>query len=153
MVTSAQCVQQPQRVCPSPVPLSVCPSIRQPYRSSQARSLGGQGVQNQLPSSFSHHGVESKISHLSRCACACSVTSVMSDSLATPWTVVLGGQAPLSMGFSQQEYRSELPWLLSRESSQPRDQTHISCVSCTAGRFFTTEPLGWRGIKVITGNQ
>ena len=26
-------------------------------------------------------------------------------------------------------------------SSSPRDQTHISCVSCTAGRFSTTEPL------------
>jgi len=30
----------------------------------------------------------------------------------------------------------------SRESSQPRDQTCISYGSCTAGRFFTTEPLG-----------
>ena len=25
-------------------------------------------------------------------------------------------------------------------SSQPRDQTRVSCVSCIAGRFFTTEP-------------
>ena len=25
---------------------------------------------------------------------------------------------------------------------QPRDWTHISCVSCIAGGFFTTEPLG-----------
>ena len=25
----------------------------------------------------------------------------------------------------------------SKESSQPRDQTHVSCVSCIAGRFFT----------------
>ena len=32
--------------------------------------------------------------------------------------------------------------LSSRGSSQPRDQTHISCGSCIAGRFFTTEPLG-----------
>ena len=30
----------------------------------------------------------------------------------------------------------------SRGSSQPRDQTHISCVSALAGRFFTTAPLG-----------
>ena len=30
----------------------------------------------------------------------------------------------------------------SRPSSQCRDQTHVSCVSCIAGRFFTTEPLG-----------
>ena len=29
----------------------------------------------------------------------------------------------------------------SRKSSWPRDQTHISCASCIAGGFFTTEPL------------
>ena len=28
----------------------------------------------------------------------------------------------------------------SRASSQPRDRTYISCVSCIAGGFFTTEP-------------
>ena len=30
----------------------------------------------------------------------------------------------------------------SRGSSQPRDWTRISCISCIAGRFFTAEPLG-----------
>ena len=30
----------------------------------------------------------------------------------------------------------------SRISSQPRDRTHVSCISCTAGRFFTAEPPG-----------
>ena len=29
-----------------------------------------------------------------------------------------------------------------KRPSRPRDQTRISCGSCTAGRFFTTEPLG-----------
>ena len=29
-----------------------------------------------------------------------------------------------------------------RGSSQPRDQTHVSCVSCTEGRFFISEPPG-----------
>ena len=38
------------------------------------------------------------------------------------------------MGLPRQEY-----WSFSRGSSQPRDQSHISC---TAGRFFTTEPPG-----------
>ena len=28
-----------------------------------------------------------------------------------------------------------------RGSSQPRDQTHVSCISCIAGGFFTTEAL------------
>ena len=40
--------------------------------------------------------------------------SIMSDS-ATPWTVAC--QDPLSMGFSRQEYWSELPFPLSRGSS------------------------------------
>ena len=34
--------------------------------------------------------------------------SVMFNSFATPWTVAR--QAPLSMGFSRQEYWSELPF-------------------------------------------
>ena len=29
----------------------------------------------------------------------------------------------------------------SRGSSRPRDQTRVSCTSCIAGRFFTSEPL------------
>ena len=36
----------------------------------------------------------------------------------------------------------------SRGSSWPWDQTPISCVSCTAGGFFTTEPPGSLGRKI-----
>ena len=50
------------------------------------------------------------------CVHACSV---MSDS-ATPWTVAY--QASMSMGFPV--------W------SQPRDQTYIFCISCTARQIF-----------------
>ena len=61
--------------------------------------------------------------------------------LAIPWTVAR--QVPLSMGFSRQEYLLEWSAISSsRGSSQPGDRTHISCGSCTAGRFFTTEPWG-----------
>ena len=49
---------------------------------------------------------------------------------ATPWTVA--HQAPLSMGFSRQEYWRGLPF--SRQSSQPRDWTRVSL---TAGGSFT----------------
>ena len=55
----------------------------------------------------------------------------------TLWTVVY--QTPLSMGFSRQEYRSELPFL------PPGDLTHqeTESVSLTlASRFFTTVPHG-----------
>ena len=60
--------------------------------------------------------------------------------LVTPWTVAQ--QAPLSMGFSRQEYWSVTGVLLEnnpvfpspRGSSQPRNRTWVSCL---AGRFFT----------------
>ena len=38
----------------------------------------------------------------------CLVTQSCPTSFETPWTVAF--QAPLSMGFSGQEYWSELPW-------------------------------------------
>ena len=55
----------------------------------------------------------------------CKVPTVESVSLRPQWTVAL--QAPLSMGFSRQEY-----WSISfsRGSSQSRNQTYISCISC-----------------------
>ena len=54
----------------------------------------------------------------------------------TPWTVT--HQAPLSMGFSSQEYWSQFPFpspgIFPTQGSNP-----ISCISCIAGWFFTTE--------------
>ena len=57
-----------------------------------------------------------------------------------PWTVA--HQASLFTNFSRQEYWEWVAIAYSRVSSQPRDGTRISYVSCIAGRFFTTEPLG-----------
>ena len=48
--------------------------------------------------------------------CVCNVASVVSDS-ATVWTVAL--QAPLSMGFSRQEYWGGLPCLPPRDLPDP----------------------------------
>ena len=46
-------------------------------------------------------------------------------------------QAPLSLRFSRQEYRSGLPFPSPGESpSQPRDQTSISCISCTSSQIL-----------------
>ena len=56
--------------------------------------------------------------------------------LAISWTVA--HQAPLSIEFSRQEYWSGLPFP-SWGSSWTRDRT---CLSCIAGRFFTTELPG-----------
>ena len=57
-----------------------------------------------------------------------------------PWDIVC--LVPQFMGFSRQEYWNELPFPSPGESSQPRDETLVSCYSCIAGRLFTTEPLG-----------
>ena len=51
-------------------------------------------------------------------------------------------QAPLSMGFPRQEYWSEDAISYSRGSSQPRDQTHISCVSCIGRQILYYPPPG-----------
>ena len=67
------------------------------------------------------------------CTRVCAVTSVVSD---TSWPLqTVAHQAPLSMGFSRQEYWSGLPCPPPGESSWPRDQTQVSCI---AGGFFTT---------------
>ena len=52
----------------------------------------------------------------------------------TLWTVDL--QTPLSVGFSRQEYWSGLLCPPPGGSSQPRDQTHVSCVSYTGRRVL-----------------
>ena len=55
---------------------------------------------------------------------------------ATLWTVA--HQAPLSMGFSRQEYWSGLPF----SPSRPRVESTSPVSPALAGRFFTTEPPG-----------
>ena len=55
------------------------------------------------------------------------------------WTI--DRLAPLSMGFSRQEYWSRLPCPPPGHLPTPGTEP-ASPVSCTAGRFFTTQPLG-----------
>ena len=67
-------------------------------------------------------------------ACVPSL-SVRPDSLR-PHGVYVAHQAPLSMGFSRQEYwRKWVAISSSRESSLPKDRTHVSCFSCI-GRWI-----------------
>ena len=53
---------------------------------------------------------------------------------ATPWTIAC--QAPLSMGFFQAKILDQVAISSSKGSSQPRDQTSISCI---AGGCFTAD--------------
>jgi len=65
------------------------------------------------------------------------VFSFMSLTLATSWTVA--HQAPLSMGFSRQEYWSVLP--LPSPGNLPDLEIKPTSPALT-GRFFTTEAPG-----------
>ena len=55
-------------------------------------------------------------------------------------------QAPLSMEFSSQEYWSGLPFPSPGESSQPRDQTQVSCFADSLSSDARESP----GISVVS---
>ena len=74
---------------------------------------------------------------------------------AIPWTVA--HQAPLSMGFPRQEYRSRLPFPSPADLPNPGIQPVFPGSPTLAGEFFTTEPSGKAktrqgGTQISTGN-
>ena len=69
--------------------------------------------------------------------CCCLVAKLHLTLFLTPWTVA--HQAPLSMGFSREEYRSGLPFSSPGDLSDPGIEPVSSAL---AGGFFTTEPPG-----------
>ena len=71
----------------------------------------------------------------------------MSDSFANPWTVAR--QAPLSMGFSRQEYWSGVLFPSARDLPDPGIEPMSPAL---AGRFFTTEPPG-KSCKISEAGQ
>ena len=60
--------------------------------------------------------------------------------LVTPWTAV--SQAPLSMGFSRQEYWGGLPCPPPRDLPDPEIEPMSLESPDVAGKFFTAEPQG-----------
>ena len=68
---------------------------------------------------------------------------------ATLWTVAC--QAPSSMGFSSKKLE-RIAVLSSRGSSWCRDQTQVSCISCTASEFFTHWHT-WEASRLYTFNK
>ena len=64
--------------------------------------------------------------------CCCCLVTKSCPTLCNPMD-------PSVHGISQVGILEWVAISLSRRCSQPRDQTHISCI---AGRFFTTEPPG-----------
>ena len=71
----------------------------------------------------------------------------MSNS-ATPWTVAL--QAPLSTGFSRQEYWSGLPFPPSGDLPYPGIKLASLASPALAGRFFTATPPGKPHLITVT---
>ena len=59
---------------------------------------------------------------------------------ATPWPIA--HQAPLSMGFSRQEYWSGLPFPSPGDLHNPGIKSTSPASPALTGRFFTTEPPG-----------
>ena len=65
----------------------------------------------------------------------------------TPRTT--GNLAPLSKGFSRQEYLSGLPFLTSRDLPNPGIKPASLMSPVLGGRYFTTEPL-WEALMPFT---
>ena len=72
--------------------------------------------------------------------------SVMSD-YVIPWTIAL--QAPLSTGILKAEIQEWVAMPSSRSSSQPRDQTQVSCIADRLGRCLTIGATRKHSINVI----
>ena len=80
---------------------------------------------------------------LSVCVCVCVCVCVSTQSCPTLCDSV--DYSPSSSSVQGISQAKTLEWVAifhSRGSTQPRDGTQVSCVSCTAGIFFTAEPLG-----------
>ena len=74
------------------------------------------------------------------CVCVCVCAQLLSRVrlFAIPWTVA--SQAPLSLGFSRQEYWSGLSFPLPGDLSHPGIEPTSPVPPALGGRFFTTEP-------------
>ena len=72
---------------------------------------------------------------------ACMLShSVIANSFVTPWTVA--HQAPMSMGFSRQEYWSWLLFPPPGDHPDPGTEPPSLVSPALAGSFFTTAPPG-----------
>ena len=68
----------------------------------------------------------------------------------TLWTVAC--QAPLSMGFSRQEYWSELPFPSPGDLANPGIEPTSLASPALAGRFFTTASPGKPYLSLLRSN-
>ena len=129
----------------APICLSLCKNISKHMMGAQHQQLG-----SLLYYYYSYYRRDSSILKFQRWSLisqekasivhvhGCQVASVTSNSLL--WTVA--HQAPLSMGFSRQEYWSGLPFPPPRDLPNPGIESMFPVSPALAGGFFTTEPPG-----------
>ena len=96
------------------------------------------------------HWLMSKIKSLTY-ICACTLSRFSHVQLfETPWTIAR--QAPLTMGFSRQEYWSGLPSPPPGDLPTPGIEPASLSSSAVAGRFFTTSAI-WEAPLAKQNNQ
>ena len=76
---------------------------------------------------------------------------VLSDSSMTPWTVAR--HAPLSMGFSRQQYWSGLPCLPPGDLPDPGIELESPAPPALAGRYFITKLPGKPSVRIVQANR
>ena len=81
-------------------------------------------------------------SFLKACVRVCSISSAVSDSSATLWTIAC--QVPLSMGFSRQEYWSGLPYPLPGDLADPEIKSTFPASPSLQVDSLPAEPSFWR---------
>ena len=87
-----------------------------------------------------------------RTACARMLSCISSVQLfVAPWTVAC--QAPLSMGFPRQQYRSGLPCPSPRDLPYPGIKPMSLASPALAGRFFTTSATFSRFLFLLPLNS
>ena len=85
--------------------------------------------------------------HLPKMLCGCVLTCFSHVQLfVTPWTVAC--QAPLSMGFSKQEYWSGLPCPPPGDLPNPGTEPESLMSPALAGGFFTTN-AAWEAPNML----
>ena len=106
-------------------------------------------LRSSLPTSLSYCLVSNSLSSLKICLVkrrSTSLATVVVDSLShvqlfcNPLDCIPPGSSVHGTLQARIPEWGAIP--CSKESSQLRDQTQVSCVSCPAGGFFTTEPPG-----------
>ena len=72
--------------------------------------------------------------------CCCCIVTKLCLTLCNPMECSSSGSSV--NGISQATILEWVAIFFSSGFSQPRDRTPVSCISCLAGKFFTTEPQG-----------